>query len=172
VAEKLISYTQLGKTRIGRVYEVADRNLDNEDTYRAYPINLTSEGVRVMGSTLNTVWIKFQAPAPQFSADPWDVAGDYDRYQVVFSPATVAGEMPEKGECYMVEQDANGNYFWMLVQFPELLARFVVHTAAADLCRYYGKPDSADRLEAIGYDAIVNEARKLGLVAKFTVRVR
>lgn len=48
------------------------------------------------------VWIKFQPPPPQYSAQPWDSKLTYNRGQVVYSPVT--------GECYASKSSSNQNH--------------------------------------------------------------
>lgn len=48
------------------------------------------------------VWIKFQPPPPQFTAQPWDSQTSYNRGQLAYSPIT--------GECYKSKSSGNQNH--------------------------------------------------------------
>jgi hypothetical protein len=68
-----------------------------------------------------------------------------------------------EGDCYRSDLDEDEAQVWVWVPFPRALERWIVSAVAADMQRQYGKPDEADGLEARGYAALNEEARKAGI---------
>lgn len=166
---RVIEWNQLGMEKIGRVLGVYDSNIDQQNIYRELPYQETLDGISLLKTTGTTVWLKYMIMAPVYSSNLWSAQGDYDRYEVVYYPGSDATDFPRKGECYQVEQNANGDYFWKLVEFPALLQQFVTLTASHDLQRFYGK--KPDGLEERGYAMLIQEQRKAGLIGGTRVRM-
>lgn len=86
-------------SRIGRVLKVYLNDPEVVQPPLEIAHRLTSDGVHVGFEHGTQVWVKFQPPAPYFSAFPWNGAVTYVKGAVVYSPVS--------GECY--ENKSNGN---------------------------------------------------------------
>jgi hypothetical protein len=160
-----VAYDQYGKTKIGIVWKVTNRNTRAYDTYAEYPPLLTDSGVRVPRVTANTIWMKYSPPAPRFTAEVFSAtpAAPYQRYDLVFYPGTDPAVFPHRGDVYQADRDADDAAVWIWVPFPALAFGYVTLAAAADLLQYYGTGDQANRLKSQADDELHREARKAGI---------
>jgi hypothetical protein len=163
-----IADEQYGAEKIGRVWGITGQNPRKVKNVRSYDFVQSNAATHVLECSLNTVWIHFSNPAPRFAGKAWSASPTtpYSRGTVIFYPGTETGNFPNAGECYRADRDVDGNAIWVLVPFPEVLSRFVVAAAGADMQRYYGKSEEAAELKDEAYTALYNEARRNGIGAE------
>lgn len=169
---KTIGYEQTGKWRIGRAFRVTDKNPRQYPKVRTFQHIETDSGIAVVELSVPTlVWLEYQRPAPTFSSKLWSGGGNYSVGDTVLSPSDATDQFPQAGHCYQVQVDDNGDNFWALIEFPEVLADYVAFAAAADLQRYNGKAEQADALNAIAEDRMDEEMRKAGIKTQIEVSI-
>jgi hypothetical protein len=86
-------------SRIGRVLKVYLNDPELVQPPLEIAHRLTSDGVHVGFEHGSQVWVKFQPPAPLFTAFPWNGARTYGQGELIYSPVS--------GQCY--ESKSNGN---------------------------------------------------------------
>jgi hypothetical protein len=144
-ATRYIAWEQSAKNKIGRVWGVFTANPRGTADYRAVAYAETPDGVHVLEALAGPLWIEFSTPAPTFASVVWSVAPAtaYARGDVVYYPGSEDGNLPEAGQCYEADIDADGVQVWNTVHFAEVLASYVVPAAAAGLQTYFGKSEQA-----------------------------
>lgn len=160
--DRLLLAEATGKTALGRIWSVTNADVEATELYRTYAWQPVETGIRVCGPAPDRVWVRFGRRAPEFSARVWEEGKTFARGDVVMAPDDVATFKIE-GDCYRSELDQNAAQVWVWVPFPAVLERWVVNAVASDMQRQYGKVDEADGLEARGYVALNEEARKAGI---------
>lgn len=169
-----IAHEQYGAEKIGQVWSVTSLNPRKYLSYRTFDSIQGATATHVPECGLKTVWVHFSNPAPRFTGKKFDAAqaATYTRGTIVFYPGEETGTFPNTGECYRADRDINNAPIWVLIPFPEILQRFVVSAAAADMQRYYGKYEEATDLRDEAYAALYNEARKNDIGAQVTITGR
>ena len=167
----LIDREQSEETKIGMVFGVYEKDPRKYKNVKEVAFTEGQDGIWLPESTLATVWVQFQKPAPLFSAATWTAGKSYQRYDVAFYPGTEDVSLfLFRGECYQADLDENGADIWVLVEFPAVLANAVAYLTAGMMQRMYGKPKDALALEEQGMIALATEAKKTGI--RPTMRVR
>jgi hypothetical protein len=86
-------------SRIGRALKLYLNDPETVAPPLESPLRLTNKGIHCGFEHGTQVWIKFQPPAPQFTARVWDAAVTYHRAELVYSPVN--------GECYVSNSGGN-----------------------------------------------------------------
>lgn len=103
-ASHVVPYSSLGATDvsdIGKVFKVYLVDPRTVPSYAAFdtPFRLQQNGIHVGFEHGISVWIKYIAPVPRFTADEWDASRIYQKDEVSY----VAGV----GECYKSKTNSN-----------------------------------------------------------------
>lgn len=143
--ERTIDYAQVlagetAATVLGRVAAVWDQNPRTKpDTACKVAHRLQDNGLRVLG-TVNIVWVEFSLRAPSWTGTVWSATASYttgqqmyftdgDYYQAL--TAVAAGESP-----------ATNAAKWLRLDFPDVISRYVIEGASADVrAKAEGEPE-------------------------------
>jgi len=152
--DKYIPYEQTGKTPLG---EVKGTFRKNPRTNRNYPGEIGFEpsdnGIQLGDYAGAQTWIEFRIRPPEFTSDVWSDTSAYVTDDLVYLAAT--------GECYKALQNstdrnpATETAFWAVVEFPKLLAKYVVRHAYADALDEDGQQDKSLKEEDRAYNELL-----------------
>jgi hypothetical protein len=141
--DRYVSKKQAGKTVIGDVLGVFDKNFRREQACKVLWVRSES-GIQVL-QDLPFVWVHFRLPVPVLTGSKWDATRVYAAGQQAYyrSPnltgnfystplGAAAGESPESAAAR-----------WELVQIPAAFKSYLEHGAAADYLMPEGEETAA-----------------------------
>lgn len=155
-----VAKEQAGQTPIGEVIRVTERD---PAVSRANPgpvrFAVRATGIVPLGCMVPEVWVEFRRRVPIFTSTAWAAASSYAAGATVYSSAA--------GECYTAQAAITGNASnprpeadaanWALIEFPEVLAPFVIRATGSDLLRADGQNEKADREQAQAYAEMTDD---------------
>lgn len=164
-----VSYTQTGKTEIGMVRDVYNKDPRSRRDWENPEFELNENGVQVP-SGYSRVWIEFQKRAPVLQGDEYDAAtayaiGDYVQYTsgsvINFYKATAAttGNLP------------TDTSYWEAIQIPYIFLTFLTFAAYADILHHDGQSDTARIYERRASQALAAEQGKHTQLQPVTNRI-
>jgi hypothetical protein len=126
--DSYIALDQICRRPIGLVFGVYAGNPRLNGYCTGLGYKPSENGIDILGSNGPTVFIKYQLPAPRFSAVPYANGKAYKAGDAVFYTPT--------GECYIALSDNTGidptfSAWWRVVQLPEIIAESVIAGAFA-----------------------------------------
>lgn len=153
-----IAYEQTGKSRLGDVVGVWNKNPRVYTTAYRIPFRLTERGVSLLGGITASLWVEYRIRPLKFFGDVFDALVSYAADQQVYlSPdfytcltTTLAGESP-------VTNPAE----WAVVAIPEIFKAYVLHAAYVRWLRSDGQNDKAVQESGIAAQELVRQAISL-----------
>lgn len=169
VFDPYVSYTQSGKTEIGMVRDVYNKNPRTHRDWASPEFELNENGVQVP-SGIAKVWIEFQQRAPVIQGDEYAAAtayaiGDHVQYTngsvINFYKCTAAstGNLP------------TDTSYWERINIPYIFLTYLTFAAYADWLRHDGQDDIAARYERRASTALQSEQIKASQLQPVTNRI-
>lgn len=167
-----VAFEQTGKTKIGTVFGVWDRNPRVFTNADDVPFELSDVGVQML-EAVNKVWIEFRSRPPVLKGDVWSSTATYTVGQQVYfgsnfydcATNTSAGESPTTAAAK-----------WTLVEIPHVFKQFLAQAGFAGWLLSDGQNDkvraelkTAESLLAMAADELF---RQSGQVRRMTVLTR
>lgn len=158
---RYVSKEQTGKTVIGAVQWVTEKDPRTNHNTREYPWHAGPDGIEFSSAVdlPTSVWVSFRKVAPEFTLTAWTAASYASGARVYYAST---------GECYVANAAATSGDVpgtstkWTKVEFPLALKTPVVLFAAADRRDEGGQLESSSSLRTRAEDALVDEFRKMG----------
>lgn len=128
--EKYVEYAQEGQDTIAEVIAIWSGNPRTRAASLLVPYWLSDQGIQFNAADVgNSVWLEFRLPQSVFTAETYDAGATYVPPETVYFPDT--------GECYQAIEATIGDDpslsedKWTRIQFPEMLAGYVIEAATA-----------------------------------------
>lgn len=138
-----VPWEQTGKTKLGEVFNVYDKNPYTGSNPRKLKVKLSTNGVQAPADSSTTLFVEFRKRPPVFTSVEWSNTTDYVTDDLVYYATT--------GECYKATQAGTGKNpasqtaYWEKVEFPYVLEPSTVLFAFAEALDEDGQTDKAKR---------------------------
>lgn len=172
-----IDYEQAGKTPLGEVRFIWDRNPETNRYAQKMMFRLRPDFVQVQG-TANVVWVEFRRRPNVYTTVLWSASATYTAGATIYDPAT--------GDCWTAnttttagENPTSAPAKWDKVEFPYLFAEYTALSAYASLVNREEQaeangPENFSLQLAAGYPLLQLELDKIerqqGQVRQLNVR--
>lgn len=144
-AEQVMPYIPMlvaGKLPIGEVLAIYADNPSGEQHVATYKFATTADRIYITdeGYSGGEVYVKFQLPAPKFTASAYNAATAYNAEDLVYHALT--------GDCYEARQTTLGNAptneeFWLRHRIPTFLVDYLKTSAFAETLAEDGQTDKS-----------------------------
>ena len=162
--DRYVAYEQTGKTKIGEVFQVTQKNPWTNRAPIKVAYALSDNGIQVDFDAPNSVYVKFRKRPPTFNYVAWSSSTSYAVDDIVYLAST--------GECYIsIQAGSNQNpatqtAYWTKIDFPYVLSRFVKLKAYAMALDEDGQTEKAERKRNQAEDALMDEMDKIRVQQK------
>lgn len=128
-----ISLTQAGKTEMGTVFGLYDKDPARYETLEAFDWHLSNNGIQVTDNK-TFAWVEFRVRAPEIDGDSWSQSSTYSvGDQVYFSNSSTPGNFYNcTAATSSGESPATTPSKWTVVQIPYIFGRYLAHAGYAD----------------------------------------
>jgi len=157
--DRFVEWDQVEKDAIGRVRGTYMRNPRLKAKPGEMNFEQSANGVQISALAGNSVWLDYQKKPPTFTSVSYSATTDYSVGDVAYDSTS--------GECYRALL-ANGpssfvkavtnTFYWIKVDFPYFLERFVVSAAYSDLLASDGQTGKSIAEEERAMDILMDAA--------------
>ena len=169
--DRYIAYEQTGKTKLGDVKGIYERNPRKNTTPGRLNFEMSENGIQVSSLAGNQVFVEFRKRPPEFTGTLYEnTTANYYVGDLVWDEGTALGAQ-NSGECAVCIQahtnspartPDNASY-WTKVDFPWILRPFVVRAAYSDFLAADGQTGKSIAEERRAFEHLEHAADAIGL---------